>query len=151
MYTSRLHTLRATNPRSSWTVTANAWEPIIDRVTFDRAQERFETLAKPQTDAQLLAGLRGLLEERGTLSSQLLSRSCRSPSLCSSEPYVRRFGSLSEAFARVGFIGPCLGKMKTRRGVRNLRDQILAELIAANPSSITVVQPDCHFRPRLRV
>jgi len=144
----RLHASRFRNPRSSWTITANAWQPLIDPNTFDQAQARLEELKNNRTDAGLLSGLRGLLEKQGTLSQNLLNKS---PCFPSAESYARRFGSLSEAFERVGYIGPRLCTTKTRRTVRALRDHIVAQVVATDPGLIGVFQPDCHFRPRLRI
>jgi DNA invertase Pin-like site-specific DNA recombinase len=146
--TRRLHTRRIVNPRKLWTITKHAWEPIVDEDTFDQAQKRFEGQTIHKTDTELLSGLRRLLEERGTLSEKLLSESHNLPSV---EPYVRRFGSLSEAFEKVGYIGPRLTATRTRRIRRALRDQIIAQVVATDPNRITVIQSDRHFRPRLRV
>jgi DNA invertase Pin-like site-specific DNA recombinase len=146
--TRRLHARRIANPRKLWTITKHAWEPIVDEDTFDQAQKRFEDQTIHKTDTELLSGLRRLLEERGTLSEKLLSESHY---LSSAEPYIRRFGSLSEAFEKVGYMGPRLTATRTRRIRRALRDQIIAQVVATDPNRITVIQSDGHFRPRLRV
>ena len=146
--TFRLHMQRARNPRIAWTITADAWQPLVDQCTFDRAQKRFENLTNHRTDAELLSGLRRLLDDQGTLSEKLLNQASSLPSI---EPYARRFGSLSEAFERVGYIGSKLGSTRTRRTVRALRDQVVSRIVAIDPSGIAVIQPDAHFRPRLQV
>ncbi|MGB9071113.1 MAG: hypothetical protein WCC22_00450 [Terriglobales bacterium] len=58
---------------------------------------------------------------------------------------------MSEAFEKVGYIGPRLTATRTRRIKRALRDEIIAQVVATDPSRITVIQNDGHFRPRLRV
>ena len=144
----RLHTRRIANPRKLWAVTKGAWQPVVDEKTFDLAQNQFDSQTIHKTDDDLLCGLRQLLKERGTLSEKLLGESDHLPSI---EPFVRRFGSLSEAFEKIGFIGPKLAATRTKRTVRALRDQLIAQIVATNPKQISVVQIDGHFRPRLHV
>jgi len=147
-HSKRLETRRITNHRSLWTVTKGAWPPIIDEDTFDRAQKQFDDQTIHKSDAELLAGLRRLFEENGKVSTRLLNDS---PSLPSVGPYVDRFGSLSEAAEKIGFIGPKLAATRTKRFGRALRDQVIAQVIATDPNRITLIQRDGHFRPRLRV
>jgi DNA invertase Pin-like site-specific DNA recombinase len=137
--THRLRAHRVVNHRSLWTITKD---------TFDRAQKQFENQTIHKTNAELLSGLQRLLEERGKLSEGLLNES---PSLPSIQPYVRRFGSLSEAFEKIGYVGPMLTATRTRRILRALRDQIIAQVVATDPNRITLIQSDGHFRPRLRM
>jgi DNA invertase Pin-like site-specific DNA recombinase len=144
----RLRARRIVNPRSLWTITKGAWDPIVDEVTFGRAQERFADQTIYKSDVELLSGLRRLLEERGKLSEIGINESFYLPSI---EPYVRRFGSLSEAFEKVGYIGPKLIATRTKRVKRALRDGIIAQAVATEPNRITIIQSDGHFRPRLRV
>jgi DNA invertase Pin-like site-specific DNA recombinase len=147
-HTRRLRARRITNPRNLWTITKGAWQPIIDEETFNQAQKRFEDQTIHKSDAELLANLRRLLEEQGMVSERLLNDS---PYLPSIRPYVLRFGSLSEAAAKIGYIGPKLIATRSKRLGRDLRDQIIAEVVASDPKHITVVQSDGHVRPRLRI
>jgi DNA invertase Pin-like site-specific DNA recombinase len=146
--TSRLHTKRIVNPPNSWTITTGAWQPLVDPTIFEQAKKRFENLRNYRTDAELLSGLRSLLEKKGTLSLELVNRARDLPSV---RPFVSRFGSLSEAFEKVGFVGERSGPTRTRRTIRALRDRLVAEIVAAYPGDITLIQPDAHFRPRLRL
>ena len=146
--TFRLRSRRTINPRSLWSVTKGAWQPIVDQETFDRAQYLFHNQTIYKTDADLLADLQRLLKERGSLSEQLVNES---PDLPSIEPYVRRFGSLSEAFERVGYIGSHLAPTRANRKARTMRSQIVQQIIRTDPTRIALVQPDGHFRPRFRV
>ncbi len=147
-YTHCLRVRRITNPRNLWTITKGAWQPIVDEDTFDRAQKRFEDQTIHKSDAELLAGLRRLFEEKGKVSIRLLNGS---PSLPSVGPYVDRFGSLSEAAEKIGYVGPKLAATRSKRFGRALRDEIIAQVVATDPERITVTQRDGHFRPRLRV
>jgi DNA invertase Pin-like site-specific DNA recombinase len=146
--THHLRTRRILNPKKLWTVTKGAWEPLIDEATFVQAQDRFESQTIHKKDAELLSSLTTLLCEQGKLSEKLLKAS---PTLPSATPFVLRFGSMSEAFEKVGFVGPRLIALKTKRLKQNLRDRILAEIVAADPRHIVVVRKDGHFRPKLRL
>ena len=147
-YTHRLRVLRVTNPRKLWTVTKGAWEPLVDEDTFNRAQKQFEDQTIHKSDADLLVSLRRLLEERGKISERLLNDSPHLPSI---RPFALRFGSLSEASAKIGYVGPKLAATRSKRVARALRDEIIAQVVATDPNRITVIQSDGHFRPRLRV
>jgi hypothetical protein len=92
--------------------------------------------------------LRRLLQEQGALTQKLVDEA---PDVSCSVTYARRFGSLSEAFEKIGYSGSRLGRIGTRRTVRNLRDEVIRQIVAANPTGIARVQPDGHFRPRLRI
>lgn len=144
--TTILQTIRTHNPRQLWTVTKGAWEPIVDQDTFDEAQKRFADQTIFKTDEDLLLKLRHLLEERGSLSEKLFNQMRNLPSV---RPYTRRFGSLSEAFERVGYIGKRLASTKTRRTVRALRRGLIKEVFETNTSQIAVVQPNGHYRASL--
>jgi DNA invertase Pin-like site-specific DNA recombinase len=144
----RLHTRRTNNPRALWTVTERAWPAVIDKATFDKAESLFYDQTIHRSDSELLAGLRRLLEKQGALSEKLISSS---PELASASRYVRRFGSLSEAFAEVGYLSWRLAATQTRRNMRVLRDRLLQQIISTSPVRITLFQPDKHLRPRLRV
>jgi DNA invertase Pin-like site-specific DNA recombinase len=145
--TRRLHKRRIVNPRRLWSITKDAWQPIVDQNTFDEAQRLFERQTIYKTDTELLAGLKTLLKIHGELSGKLVDESV---DLSSAEPYVRRFGSLSEAFERVGYLGSKLAATRTNRRRRAIRDQVIAQIVATDPNRIRVVQPDGHWRPKLR-
>ena len=146
--TQRLQTRRVPNARKFWTITKGAWEPIVDEDTFDKAQALFASQTIYKADTVLLCGLRRLLEERGSVSESLLNDSSYLPSIGT---FQRRFGSLSEAFERIGYLGSRLGRTRVKRTGRALRDQTVRQIIATNPKRIAIVQPDGHWRPRLRV
>lgn len=56
--------------------------------------------AKSSSDEDLLAELRRLLAHRGKLSMSLIEAS---PFTHSPNAYIRRFGSLTAAYARIGY------------------------------------------------
>jgi len=148
MQTERLRTRRVTTPRESWIVTPGAWEAIIPPEQFDRAKERFQNQTFFKTDEQILDDLRKVLKERGELTQCLIKSDKTLPSM---QTYVGRFGSLSEALARIGYRRARVHALETRRRIRQLRDELLDQIIAACPGRVTLVQPNRHLKPTLRV
>jgi DNA invertase Pin-like site-specific DNA recombinase len=114
---------RAPSPKSEW-ISVDVIKPIIALSAFKKVQVRLKDNRFPSwTDAELLAGLKRLLDEQGGLTSYIL-QNCRY--LPYPSTYVRRFGSLREAFALVGYCDLKLWKQNsTRYGWTE------AELIAA--------------------
>jgi len=143
-----LRARRAHYTQDRWTVTKGAWEGIVDQQTFDRTQAIFKSQTIHKSDSDLLAELRALLNERGTLSEKLVNGSRHLPSV---RPFTRRFGSLSEAFHKVGYSSPMLSATHTRRRLRTLKAQIVSDVIKTDPANITLFQLDGHFRPRFEV
>lgn len=79
-------------------------KPIISKKLFSAAAVRLAKLApSAYTNEELLEGLRNLLAEKGTLSTYLIKNS---PVLPYPDTYVRRFGSMSEAYLLIGFEEP---------------------------------------------
>ena len=68
--------------------------------------------------------------------------------LPSQAAFRRRFGSMSEAFALAGYGKARLRPIQTRRHLRTLRDRLLKNLAACN-TSISISQPNGHFRPNV--
>ena len=143
-----LRTRRTHYPQDRWTVTKGAWEGLVDQQTFDRAEAIFKGQTIHKSDLELLADLRALLSERGELSERLINESRSLPSV---RPFTRRFGSLSEAFQKVGYVGSRFASTHTRRRLRNLKDQIVKDVIKSDPAHISLFQPDGHFRPRFEL
>jgi DNA invertase Pin-like site-specific DNA recombinase len=86
-------------PETLWVRVPGASEPIVSRRVFLEAQRRLER-RRSYTDAQMLDALRALAAEKGRLSHNVIARDprCASPST-----YSKRFGSLTTAYALVGY------------------------------------------------
>ena len=65
--------------------------------------------------------------------------------------YRSRFGSMSQAFALAGYGKARLKAMEERRKRRTLRDQLIADLVTGSRRRISIVQPNGHWRPQLRL
>ncbi len=144
----RLRVQRVHNSPELWTVKQCAWQGIVDRETFAQAQMIFRSQTVHKTDQELLDALQRVLKDRGTLSEKLVNQSSDLPSV---GPYVRRFGSLSEAFAKAGYITRLLNATRARRSTKAMRDEIVRQIIAIDPNHISICKPNGHYRARLLV
>jgi DNA invertase Pin-like site-specific DNA recombinase len=104
----KLQQRRVRNSRENWIRVDGAFEAIVDKSLFDKAQAIFEARSQPHSprlrkysDSELLDALRRLLKEQGDLSRRIISESEFAP-----QPglYDIRFGSLTNAYGLIGFI-----------------------------------------------
>lgn len=97
---SKLTSKISPNPPSQWVRSNEAFEPIIDRRLYYRAQRAMQRREYPIPAERMLSGLRRLLYERGKVSTALINADKRIPSAAT---YDQRFGSLRQAYALVGY------------------------------------------------
>lgn len=90
------------NPPDMWIRHNNAFKPIIAPKLFAKTQKMLAELqgGRAMSDKELLDRLRALLRRKGRLSLQLMMMARDVPH---SKIYAMRFGSLSEAYRRVGY------------------------------------------------
>jgi len=89
-------------PEDEWLRVPDANPAIVSPRLFKAAHRRRLSRRYPQyTDAELLDGLRAVLADKGRLSFQIISAD---PRTASPDAYKRRFGSLTAAYDRVGFV-----------------------------------------------
>src|SRR5216684_1276576 len=144
----RLHMPRIKMPKPTWTVVPGAWPALVDQSTFEAAQAQFASQTVFKSNEQLIDELATLLRAKGTLSERLVMEAVDLPS---QGAYRSRFGSMSQAFALAGYCKARLKALEARRRQRTVRDQLIAELVGASRRKISIVQPDGHWRPRLRL
>jgi DNA invertase Pin-like site-specific DNA recombinase len=144
----KLHTPKISLPPSMWIVKESAWQPLIDQQTFNVAQQRLLEQTRYRTDDDLLVALKKLWSRRGTLSEALVNEAEYLPSLA---PFRARFGSLSEACARIGFHTGRTEAVLARRKTLALRRDLVHKIVSNATAKITLLQHDGHFRPRLRM
>jgi hypothetical protein len=96
----RLSTPKRKNPRSAWITKEQAFTPIIDQRTFDRAQRRIQDNIRVHDDAYLEASLRRALAQHGRLSIAVLKATKGAPSAVA---YRRRYGTIEKAYAAIGY------------------------------------------------
>ncbi len=143
----KLHTPNVTMPKALWIVTPDAWIPVVDVTTFDKAQQRAQEQTCFKSDERLLADLRELLATKGFLSEKLL-KSCHFPSLGT---YRGRFGSLSEAFFRIEYGGGRIARTLTRRRRGAMRDDLICQIVTVAGHMVSVIRRNKHYRPMLRL
>ncbi len=135
-------------PHDRWVTHSNAFEPIVHPELFRQAQKRFEALTHNLSDDELLRRLRKILNARGILTSRIIDKSRVCPAITT---YRRRFGSLLNAYARLGYSKAAVSGMASRRQHllfirRTLIDSILAEF----PDQIDLVPQSRKWRAVLR-
>ncbi len=145
----RLYTPSVKLPKSDWILTRGAFEPVIDEVTFLKAQRILADRTFNKSDQELLESLRGLLARNGRLSLRLVKES---PNVPSPSTYRLRFGSLRKAYELIGYGRPeQFGPIDLRRRTQALREESVARIAALFPNEVSVVRRGGRWRSRLRL
>lgn len=97
----RLKQVMKKNPPELWIRATGLYEPIVDRSIFLNTQELLKKQYVRLSDEQLLKKLREALAANGKLSVSIMAATDGVPS---PPLYAYRFGSLREAFRRVGYV-----------------------------------------------
>jgi DNA invertase Pin-like site-specific DNA recombinase len=97
----RLKQVMKTNPPELWVRATGLFEPIVDKSIFLKAQELLKEQYVRLSDEQLLRKLRETLAANGKLSVSIMAATDGIPSAAL---YAYRFGTLREAFRRVGYV-----------------------------------------------
>jgi len=96
----KLKKRRVKNPPEMWVRRECAFDPIVDAELFERARRIVLDRHRRLTDSEMLAQLRLLFERHGQLSALLIDEAEGIPS---SAAYRHRFGTLLNAYGRVGY------------------------------------------------
>ncbi len=91
---------RVKNPMQMWIWRDGAFEPIVTASLFEQAGTIIESRHRHLSDQELLERLRELLRVQGRLSGILIDETEEMPS---SSCYSSRFGSLTRAYALIGW------------------------------------------------
>jgi len=91
---------RIMNAAEDWIRKADAFDPIIDKATFDAAQEIFQARANRYPRELLLSQLRKLHKKRGYLDQKLIKADPDTPCMST---YYSRFGSIVRAYELIGY------------------------------------------------
>lgn len=97
----RLKQARKQNQPELWIRTTGLFEPVVDKSIFLKAQKLLNEKQVRWSDDWLLEKLRETLSANGKLSASILAETENMPSAAL---YACRFGSLREAFRRVGYV-----------------------------------------------
>jgi DNA invertase Pin-like site-specific DNA recombinase len=146
---SKLSTPTVALPMSEWIVTPGALEPLVDSVTFSKAQRILQKRTVNKSDEDLLGGLKDLLAFAGRLSLSLIKSS---PEVPSPSTYRHRFGSLRRAYELIGYGRPeQFGPIDLRRRTQALRDELIIQIAALFPHETSIVRHGGRRRSRLRI
>ena len=119
----KLKKLHVKNPPGMWIRKEGAFEGIVPLDVFLKAQEVMSDRIKRFTDDELLTNLKQLYADCGTLSGFIINQA---PDLPSAMTYAQRFGSLSRAYALVGFYSSRdQGFIEINRRLRQLYPEIV--------------------------
>ncbi|MEH6461720.1 recombinase family protein [Chitinimonas sp. JJ19] len=88
------------NPKEAWIRADGVFAPIVERGVFEQAQQIILARSVRLSDEEMLVALRGLLQERGSLSGMIIDESEQCPS---SSAYTSRFGSILRCYALIGY------------------------------------------------
>ncbi|WP_041748336.1 recombinase family protein [Bradyrhizobium cosmicum] len=101
-HSCRLRTVRKENPPADWIIKEGAFDPIVDKTIFAKAQQRLDDRRQlwGVSDEEMLKRLRVLLHRRGRLSRDIINETQGIPS---SVAYLTRFGSLRAAYQLIGY------------------------------------------------
>ncbi|MGA8409033.1 MAG: recombinase family protein [Candidatus Acidiferrales bacterium] len=144
----KLYTPTVSLPRSQWVVTAGAFEPIVDSVTFEAAQKVLRERTFQKSDEEVLDDLRRLLATSGRLTLELIQNTDGMPS---PSTYRKRFGSLRRAYELIGY--GCSERFElvdSRYRIMTLRDKLFARISELFSSDVSIVRRSGRWRGRLR-
>lgn len=99
---SRLRTVRKENPPADWIKKEGAFEPIVGKAIFAKAQQMLDDRRHRWgvSDEEMLKRLRVLLHRKGRLSRDVINETEGIPG---STAYLTRFGSLRNAYRLIGY------------------------------------------------
>lgn len=95
----KLKTPLVKNPEALW-VRSNVVKPLVSRKAYDVAQQLLDHRTHTYSKAKMLAGVRRLLAEKGSLSAILIN-AC--PYVPSTTTLRHHFGTLRQVYAEVGY------------------------------------------------
>jgi DNA invertase Pin-like site-specific DNA recombinase len=146
---SKLCTPTVRLPRSEWTLTPGAYEPVVDQATFDEAQRILQERTVNKSDEDVLNGLRSLVAQEGRLSLAIIKNS---PTVPSPSTYRKRFGSLRRAYELIGYGRAAdFGAIDLRRRTQTMRENLIVRIQAIFPNQISIVHRGGRWRSRLRL
>jgi DNA invertase Pin-like site-specific DNA recombinase len=146
--TQKLYTPTIRIPKADWIVTPDAFEPIVDTATFAKAQEILRLRTVNKSNDQLLREMKEHLVSKGKLSVKALNGS---ETLPSPSTIRHRFGSLRKAYSLIGYADPTHAYVDMRERTHQIRNALLAQIIASAPGEIAIVQTNSRWRARLRL
>lgn len=125
------------NAPEKWIRVENAFEAIVDRPVFAAARKLSEKICYGITDEDMLGRLAALFGQTGRLSCKIINEA---EGLPHSTLYRTRFGTISAAYERIGYV------QKTSIEFRTIK-RALADRFAEVASSITTALEKAGWSP----
>jgi DNA invertase Pin-like site-specific DNA recombinase/DNA-binding winged helix-turn-helix (wHTH) protein len=126
--------------RDLWVTNQNAFVPIVNKDVFDQAQAFLQRRAalRRTTDAVLIQGMKKVLAQEGRLSQRLLQKK----SGFDYKTCFKRFGSMTEAYALVGYhpSARTLKFMDNFKLIEQLRYELYARLTKLFPDRVRMIR-----------
>jgi DNA invertase Pin-like site-specific DNA recombinase len=131
-----------------WGICPSAFQPIISRDLFERAQKRLTNITYRVPNEKLLERLRPILKEHGKLTSRIIQRSRLCPGV---DTYVRRFGGLLSLYSRLGYdASELINQATSRQRGMLVRHGFIQAFVNGFPSQFEEVRATRRFRAMLR-
>jgi DNA invertase Pin-like site-specific DNA recombinase len=123
----KLKKRRIVNPPDQWIRDNDAFQPIVSRELFEKAQTILRARCKRYSNKELLDGLSDLLIRKGKLSRRLINETDGMASSC---VYHNRFCSLAHAYKLVGYASTRdVEYVETDRQLRRMYPGIVTNVI----------------------
>lgn len=117
------------NPPNQWVRAENAFEPIVNRNLFDKAQEIVKSLYLRMSDDEMLAVLRNLHKRHGKLSGAIIDAAPECPPVYR---YRSRFDGLLNAYRLIGCLPPKKAKfIEIKKRLEVTRCRVIEDLLVA--------------------
>lgn len=128
-------------PRSEWIIVEGIYSPIVDAKTFEQAHSSIRSRRiYRKKDEELLCKLKHLLKERGHLSTNIINGA---PGISKVTTYRLHFGSLHEAYKRIGYSASAriVKSTQTRAQTKEIRQRLFEHLQRLFPNSLKIIHP----------
>lgn len=150
--TQRLAGPKRHTPEQEWVVVPNAYEALVPQELFQAAQQAIKNRKSERcSEQQLLDDLRRLWREQGRLTGRMIN-ACGFTA--GATTYRAHFGTLQHAYELIGYRPrrDCSRMAQHRAANAQLRENLLAQIVALFPNDITLV-PGARrgYRARLQV
>ena len=136
-------------PPDKWIAKVGAFEGVVEQETYDKAQKILRDSTFNKSNDELLAGLRALLLREGRISEHLIDQS---PDLPVSATYNRRFGSMRQAYALIGYkeFRNIPGIRKTKLSLNKIRHTVFSQILRIFKNQVIAIQERGGNRQALR-
>lgn len=112
-------------PPSEWIRVPDAYQPLIEKHVFEKAQEKIRSWRAPPTRDDIITGLQRVVGKRGRLNQTLLRHYRSAPSV---EQVMREFGSLYDAYRVIGYPPNLNPERSENRNVERKMERLMADL-----------------------